>query len=247
MELFPLTIQELEIAKNAMLKYYETGNRADLASAQAEIIHCMNIDYSIKTHAEYDANVDFIKGSHGPNRMLIMLLNYYGEQYCNENALLIYCDDPRNGKTVHHNKYILSLKDPHTHNQILPGNPKKEDNPYDFNLDFVSQITVYPEGNSENTTPHAYDSFAGCYQKPFRKLDFKSAFWKKDHEHFVNYILTIDFNGKLKLLDANTLQEKRFEFTETNTQYFLQEYLKLLEVIKSDKFKYYDWETFILH
>lgn len=247
MGLSPLKIQELEIAKNAILKYYESGNRQDLVFAQAEIIHSMEIDYSIKTLSEYNKKIDFIKESHGPNRMLMMLANYYGEQYCNGNAIIIYDDDPRSGKSAHHNKYVFSLKDPNTHNQILPGNPKKENEPYDFNLKFLSQITIYPEGNAEDTTQHAYDSFAGCYQKPVRKLDFKSAFWKKDHEHNVHYIFTIDFDGNLKLLEASTLKEKRFDFISSNTQYFLQEYLKVLDIIRSGKFNYYDWETFILH
>ena len=246
--MIPLKIYELETAFAAMLKYYKSGNRQDLAVAQAEIIHSMEIDYAVKTQPENDSKEEnaFIEESHGPNRMLVMLANYYGEQYCNGNTIIIYDDDPKPGKANHHNKYIFKLKDPETHKAIYPGNPTKKDKPYDFDLEFIQQVTVYADGNQVDTTDRAYDSFANCYQETVRTLDFKSAFWKDDHKHAVNYIFTIGFNGELKLLDAKTNEEKQFTFGDLGTKYFLEKYLETLQLIKSEKFKHFSWREFIL-
>ena len=155
---------------------------------------------------------------------------------------------PYLAKANHHNYYLIELKDKDSHDKIYPGNPTKDDKPYDFNLKFIRQVTVYRDtGKQEDTTTHAYDSFAGCYQSPVRIADFKSALWKKNHEHDVNYIFKIDFDGQLHVLDARDLTEKRFTLVTDGADYLLNRYLELLTLIKEDKLTYFTWDNFILN
>ncbi len=245
-----ITQSELDKAVYGVFNYLLTRDSSHLIAAQSEIKKAKEIDFAIKTYAEYDLKEAFVPSSHGVNRMAIMLLNSYGECYLNNGQLSISADDPESGYADHTNTYTLRLKDAHTHLQIYKGNPSGAAKPYDFDTSFVSQITTYQDGRQDNTTDRAWDSFNKGYHTPSRTLDFKSALWKKDHEHFVNYILQILDTGKLIVYQPGKKdQPKQIRFLpdEAHKGYLMQ-YLNLLRYIRHFDTRLYDlsWDNFIL-
>ena len=94
-----ITIEELETAINAIFKYLETTDTKDLIKAQDTIKLTKEIDYSIRTHNEYDRiteaakrgtllETEIIESDHNVIRMAIMLLNSFGEQYLNNSEII---------------------------------------------------------------------------------------------------------------------------------------------------------------
>lgn len=219
--------------------YIETLDKKYLLDIQEEIKLAKEIDESILTKTEYANKGQFIASSHSPSRMAIFLLNYFGEHYLNQGELTIKFDDPfENYVNTHDNTYRLVLKDIDTHEKLYKGNPTSADEPYDFNSEFIRQITHYPN-NTVDTTTTAWESFVHSsnlrsgYFTPKRTFDFKSAFWKSGGEHRVNYILKLDFNGELKLFNRVSKAERVFEFkAASNSLAFYDKYFQVLSIIK---------------
>ena len=241
---------ELAFAIENIYKYLQTRDSKCLQVAQNEIKKAKEIDFSIKTYQEYRLNEAFIPSSHGVNRMAVMLLNSLGENYLEQGILTIHQDDPKLGFAEHTNTYRLVLKDIDTHINFYTGNPTAEDKPYDFDTNFISQITRYQNGNTADTTKHAWDSFNPGYKNPIRTLDFKSALWKKDHEHFVNYIFQIMDDGSMVVFAPGKRDQlKQIEFKpKPENLHYLDQYLQLLSSIKAFDSKIYNlnWDNFIL-
>ena len=227
-----------------------TGNRAFIEDIQEDIKLAKNIDYSIKTQAEYNKKQNFIESSHGPKRSAMFLLNYFGELYLHEGSLTIEADDPTTSKAVHMNTYQLSLKDLDTHIKLYQGNPTKEDRPYDFNTKFKAQKTYFIEsGKLVDTTGNPWDSFQNVYTEPYRTLDFKGAFWKSGNEHSVHYILQLQEDTNLACYIAGTKITKKiiFEPLPTALQYH-KKYFEVLELIEFfNKHWYLTWDNFIFN
>ena len=161
-----ITVAELEKLVNILQEYAVTTDKTEaeniLRKNQDLILLAKRVDYSSKTQAEND-NSEFKDRSHGLGRMLMFLLNYYGEAYLADGFLTIYDDDPRPFSSSHANTYKLELKDPETHNKFGDYNPTAEDKPYDFDSQFIKQITAYSDGNKVDTTFTAWDSFQKAY------------------------------------------------------------------------------------
>lgn len=254
-----ITIEELETAIDAVFNYLETADTKSLIKAQNSIKLTKDIDYSIRTHNEYDRiteaakkgtllETEIIESDHNVIRMAIILLNSFGEHYLNNSEITIENDDRFVGGTSHTNTYILHLKDPETHDKIFKGNPTKKDEPYDFYSQFVQQYTFYKNGSIVNTTATSWDSFNKCYQSPTRKFDFKSELWKKNHTHAVDYIIQILSTGEvvIKLARDLTVLKKFTLKTKPEMNFYLEKYLNLLKRIY--KFKRYNlpWDNFII-
>ena len=239
-----ITVAELEKLVTILQDYVATGDKNILIENQDLILLAAAVDYSSKTQAEHD-NSEFKDKSHGLGRMLMFLLNYYGEAYLADGFLTIYDDDPRTFSSSHANTYKLKLKDPGTHNKFGDYSPTAEDKPYDFDSRFIKQITAYSDGNKVDTTATAWDSFQKAYTTPIRTFDFKSAFWKSGHEHLVNYILRIDFKLNLHVINRVTKKEKAFEFIPNpEHEEFLKKYGEMLSVMW--QLGDYDWTNFII-
>ena len=239
-----ITVAELEKLVTILQDYVVTGDKNILIEHQDLILLATAVDYSLKTQAEND-NSEFKDKSHGLGRMLMFLLNYYGEAYLADGFLTIYDDDPRTFSSSHANTYKLELKDPETHNKFGEYNPTAEDKPYDFDSQFIKQITAYSDGNKVDTTVTAWDSFQKAYTTPIRTFDFKSAFWKSGHEHLVNYILRIDFKLNLHVINRVTKKEKSFEFVPSpEHEEFLKKYSEMLSVMW--QLGEYAWSNFII-
>ena len=241
-----ITVKDLEKVINIIQDYALTGDREILKQEDNKklLLLAKNVDYSAKTQAEYD-NSEFKDLSHGIGRMIMFLLNYYGEKYLDKGILTIQDDDPKPFSSSHTNTYQLVLKDPETHDKFGEYNPTAEDAPYDFNSKFIKQLTYYPDDKVVDTTATAWDSFQKAYTRPVRTFDFKSAFWKHGHEHLVNYILQIDSNSTLHLLNRITKKEKVFTFVPTpEHKEFLVKYVNLIHVMR--KFEEYAWSNFII-
>lgn len=228
-------------------KFEETNDFSYLEPIQDEIKLASYIDYSIKTPKEYKLKCDFIEDSHGPARMGVFVLSYYGEFYCNQGLLTIKKDDPSHQNNSHTNTYRLVLKDIETHTRLYTGNPTYEDDPYDFNTIFISQITEYPNGPA-NTTTHSWDSFQRCYTEPYRRLDFKSALWQSGGEHSVHYILQLPQFGPLECLKGQSHEHKEIEFKPAaNTKDYYINYLATLDLIKFFKSHNCDsWDRYLI-
>jgi hypothetical protein len=191
------------------------------------------------TKTEYANNSQFIASSHTPSRMAVFLLNYFGEHYLSQGELTVKFDDPSDNYTnKHDNTYRLILKDSDTHEKLYKGNPTPANEPYDFNSEFIRQITHYPN-KTVDTTATSWESFVHVsnlrpgYFVPKRTFDFKSAFWKSGGEHNVNYILKLDFNGELKLFNRVSKAEKNFEFkAASNASDFYNKYFQLIDIIR---------------
>jgi len=239
-----ITITELEKLIAVLQEYALTNDKELLKKHQDLILLAKDVDYSSKTQAEND-NSDFKDNSHGLGRMIMFLLNYYGESYLSDGILTIYGDDPRAFSSSHTNTYRLDLKDPETHNKFGDYSPTAEDKPYDFDSQFIKQITSYPDGNETDTTATAWDSFQKAYTTPVRTFDFKSAFWKSGHEHSVNYILQIDSKLNLHVFNRVTKEEKIIEFVPVaEHEEFLNKYSKMIDIMW--QFGEYAWSNFIL-
>ena len=239
-----ITVAELEKLVTILQDYVVTGDKNILIEHQDLILLATAVDYSSKTQAEND-NSEFKDKSHGLGRMLMFLLNYYGEAYLSDGFLTIYDDDPRTFSSSHANTYKLKLKDPGTHNKFGDYSPTAEDKPYDFDSRFIKQITAYSDGNKVDTTVTAWDSFQKTYTTPIRTFDFKSAFWKSGHEHLVNYILRIDFKLNLHVINRVTKKEKVFEFVPSpEHEEFLKKYSEMLSVMW--QLGEYAWSNFII-
>ena len=239
-----ITIEELEQVIDA-LQSYAAGDRTALEQNQDLFKLARDVDYSSKTQKEYETNSDFDPSSHGIGRMIMFLLNYYGEKYLSDGQLTISADDPKIFNTLHTNTYILKLKDPETHEQFGGYNPVAEDKPYDFDSQFIQQITYYPDKTAVDTTATAWDSFQKTYSIPARTFDFKSAFWKKGHEHFVDYILQIDSKSILHVINRSSKQERQFAFSPADGhEQFLAKYNALISIMW--QFSDYAWSNFIL-
>ena len=243
-----ITVAELEKLVNILQEYAVTTDKTEaediLRKNQDLILLAKDVDYSSKTQAENDKS-KFKDKSHGLGRMLMFLLNYYGETYLADGFLTVYDDDPRSFGSSHANTYKLELKDPETHDKFGDYSPTAEDKPYDFNSQFIKQITTYPEGNRVDTTITAWDSFQKAYTTPVRTFDFKSAFWKSGHEHSVNYILRIDFKLNLHVINRITKEEKIFEFIPNpEHEEFLKKYSEMLSVMW--QLGDYAWNNFII-
>ena len=219
--------------------YLKTSDKKYLLNIQEEIKLAKEIDESIMTKIEYASNCQFIAASHTPSRMAVFLLNYFGEHYLNQGEITIKSDDPSDRCTyTHDNTYRLVFKDIDTHEKLYKGNPTAEDDPYDFNSEFISQLTHYPN-NTTDTTATAWESFVHSpnfrprYFTPKRTFDFKSALWKSGGEHKVNYILKLDFDRELRLFNRVSKAEKCFEFIaapEVST--FYDKYFQVLDMIR---------------
>ena len=239
-----ITVAELEKLVTILQDYVVTGDKNILIEHQDLILLATAVDYSSKTQAEND-NSEFKDKSHGLGRMLMFLLNYYGEAYLADGFLTIYDDDPRTFSSSHANTYKLKLKDPETHDKFGEYNPTAEDKPYDFDSRFIKQITAYSDGNKVDTTVTAWDSFQKAYTTPIRTFDFQSAFWKSGHEHLVNYILRIDFKLNLHVSNRVTKKEKVFEFVPSpEHEEFLKKYSEMLSVMW--QLGDYAWTNFII-
>ena len=239
-----ITVAELEKLVTILQDYVVTGDKNILIEHQDLILLATAVDYSSKTQAEND-NSEFKDKSHGLGRMLMFLLNYYGEVYLADGFLTIYDDDPRTFSSSHANTYKLKLKDPETHDKFGEYNPTAEDKPYDFDSRFIKQITAYSDGNKVDTTDTAWDSFQKAYTTPIRTFDFKSAFWKSGHEHLVNYVLQIDFKLNLHVINRVTKKEKSFEFVSNpEHEEFLKKYSEMLSVMW--QLGDYAWTNFII-
>ena len=180
-----VTSAELEQMINILYDYYYTNDRKVLDNNRDLLLKIKNADYGSTTQTEYSTGQSFNETTHGPGRMIIFLLNYYGEKYLENGTLTIYEDDPKVFSNSHTNTYKLILKDPETHDTFGGYTPTADDKPYDFNSLFQSQITVYKEnGKQDNTTTTAWESFHGSklierqkgYYTPRRTFDFKSAY-----------------------------------------------------------------------
>ena len=219
--------------------YLKTSDKKYLLNIQEEMKLAKEIDGSIMTKSEYSNNGQFIAASHSPSRLAVFLLNYFGEHYLDRGELTIKSDDPSDRYTnTHDNTYRLVLKDIDTHERLYKGNPTAEDDPYDFNSEFIRQITHYPN-NTVDTTATSWESFAHepkfrpGYFTPKRTFDFKSALWKSGGEHKVNYILKLDFDRKLKLFNRLSKVEKSFKFTAASgVSTFYDKYFQVLDIIK---------------
>ena len=176
-----ISYKTIEKVLNAMYEYLQTKDKKFIEPFQEEIKFLKHIDYSITSYTEYD-NLDY--ESHAPSRILLFLINYFGEMFFNNAELTIYNDDRSLTPAYPHtNKYKLILKDIDTHNYLTPTNPTPKDEPYDFNTVFIEQYT----NNNPTEYIHAYDGFKkvedkknntfkyGAYGIPKRTLDFKSA------------------------------------------------------------------------
>lgn len=248
-----ISILELEQAIIHIYYYLKNNDITYIQDekVQAAIRLAKEIDCSIKTYREYDSQVDYIPKEHNVTRMAVMLLNTFGELYCEGGSLTIYEDDLWKGKANHTNTYELKLKEPETHLNIFKGNPSAESKPYDFDTEFKSQLTHYQDGNLTNTTRNAWDSFASCYKTPTRTLDFKSALWKKNHEHYVNYIIQIDRQGTLSVFrpkQRDNPKQIKFE-SQLENRHYLQKYLNVLACIDYLNQSKYDlsWDNFIIN
>lgn len=246
-----ITQAELNTAIYGVFNYLLDKNIDHLRAAQTEIKKAKEIDFAIKTYAEFELKEAVVPSSHGVDRMAVILLNSYGEGYFDRGTLRIIADDPKSGYADHTNTYTLVLKDAETHYQIHKGNPTGKDKPYDFDTSFLSQITEYKNGKQEDTTDRAWDSFHPGYHAPSRKLDFKSALWKKNHEHFVDYIIQILDTGEVILFQpGKKTQPKQIVFNPVDTEHVecLKQYLNLLKFIRYFDIKNYDlsWDKFIL-
>ena len=202
-----MTMTDLKIALDGVLNFLKTKDSNFLAEAQSEIKLAKELDYAIKTQTEHHEK-KFVESSHGVGRMAMFYINYLGEHYWNDGTLTIFDDDPENFKAYKHiNTYSVKFKDPETHENLFALNMDPESNPYDFDANFIQQWTKYSD-NTKDTTVHAYESFSykwdsfwvsPGYKKPHRRLDFKSAFWKSKHTHDIEYVLTLDFEGKAQV------------------------------------------------
>ena len=244
----------LDTVLEGIHNYELTKDITHIAPIQDEIKLARDIDYSIKTKSEYDNKATFDESSHNPARMAVFKLNKHGEFYIENGIVIIKNDDPCPVKNSHTNTYRLTLKDPETHLRLYRGNPTKQDEPYDFNTMFISQITHYPNGAADST-PHPWESFSNpkkgltCgYRPPARKLDFKSALWKKKGEHDTHYILQLQRNGQLVCMRSDTKEIKDFTFIPApGVEQHRVEYFKTLDLI--DFFNQHnclDWNKYII-
>ena len=244
-----ITVKELEKLIGILQEYVVTNDRELLKQNQDLILLAKDADYGAKTQQEFEKKVEFDEKTHGVGRMLMFLLNYYGEEYLNKGQLTILDDDPKVYSSSHLNTYRLELKDPDTHNNFGDYAPTADDKPYDFNSIFLKQFTKYQDDKIVDTTKTAWDSFQKAYTTPIRTFDFKSAFWKDGHEHEVNYILQIDYKLKLHVINRITKEEKQFDFIPAKGhEGFLQKYGSLLNEMwrGSGQLVEYAWSNFIL-
>ena len=91
-----ITVTELEKLVNILQEYAVTTDKTEaeniLRKNQDLILLAKDVDYSSKTQAENDKS-KFKDKSHGLGRMLMFLLNYYGETYLADGFLTVYDDD----------------------------------------------------------------------------------------------------------------------------------------------------------
>lgn len=217
-----------------------------------------DLDYQIRTYNENEQD-RFIRSDHNPGRIFMFFINYCGEKYLEDAKLTIKNDDLSEVAYKHTNTYQLKLKDKETHDALINYNPKPEDKPYDFDSIFKKQISysALHEEICRDTTATAYDKFT--YQKPKRTFDFKSAYWKKDHDHGVDYILQLDFDGNLKLFTVKTVPsltnidklDKEYNIKEDyilevkpSNNYFLEMYKQAL--IDLSTFNGITWDDLII-
>lgn len=270
-----ILMSELEFVFNSLDRYLQTNDITFLESAQSIIKKAQAIDFAIKTLPELDYAKEtgtdvFLENTHGIGRMLMFLINYYGELYCNSAILTIYNDDPPYSKFLHINTYKLCLRNPSTHDRLFATNARAEDLPYDFDTCFQRQITIATniDGSIKETltTATAYDSMPWLasanknadgtinyvfekpdYRIPRRTLDFKSAFWKSGHKHSVNYIMQLTNDNNFKVFSTNigNSNEKviAFEPLPENKIYYNLYYFW---VNKFSKFENLRWDQFIL-
>lgn len=225
------------------------GDRALLLESQELLKLAREIDYSIKTKTEYKTKQSFVEFSHGPGRLAIFLLNYFGECYLHKGLLTIKEDDPTLGRANHTNTYQLELKDLDTHLKLYKGNPTKEDDPYDFNTIFVKQISQFIDtGRIQDTTKNPWDSYQNTYTEPSRTLDFKSAFWNSGSEHEVNYILQLSSSKELICYTGGTKERKNIVFTPSaQAEDYFNKYFTTLSLINYlDQYQGLTWNNFIL-
>lgn len=225
-----------------------TSKKEYLEDIQEDLKLAREIDYSIKTKAEYAKQQEFIATSHGPKRLAMFLLSYFGEFYLAESLITIDDDDPIPGYASHTNTYRLKLKDPETHTRLYKGNPTKDDEPYDFYTEFVKQISKF-KTNIADTTDSPWDSYQHAYVNPYRKLDFKGAFWQAGNEHYTHYILQLQRSKDLVCYKSGTKITKEIKVTPTpEASGYLNRYFEVLDLIDFfSKYWYLTWESFILN
>jgi len=241
-----INVKDLEKLVDLIKVYVVSSDKSILEKNQDLILAARDADYSAKTQKEFDNQSKFDESSHGIGRMIMFLLNHYGEHYLDGGELTIFVDDPKVFSSAHDNIYRLALKDADTHDNFGDEyNPTAEDKPYDFDSRFIKQTTRYSDDNTVDTTATAWDSFQKAYTTPTRTFDFKSAFWKSGHEHFVNYILQIDSNLNLHVINRITKEEKQFNFIALESHKgYLDKYKSMLNTMY--ELGDYAWSNFIL-
>lgn len=225
------------------------GDRALLVETQELLKLAREIDYSIKTKAEYKTKQSFIESSHGPSRLAVFLLNNFGECYLHKGLLTIEEDDPTFGLANHTNTYRLELKDLDTHLKLYKGNPTKEDEPYDFNTVFIKQVTQFTDtGRILDPTKNPWDSYANAFTEPSRTLDFKSAFWNSGSEHDVNYILQLSASKELLCYTGGTRKRKNIVFSpDIQAKDYFNKYFATLDLVNYlNQYQGLTWNNFIL-
>ena len=244
----------LQAAILSIFKYLKYKNKQVLLENQANIKKARDILDTIKTPEELSHNI-FIKKDHGVLRGSFFLLHNFGECYLNSGTLTIHTDDPIKRSADHSNTYKLISKNEKATLNLYTGNARSEDNPYDFDTEFVSQIThYYTTASSVDTTKTAFDSFKSKYITPKRKIDLKTAFWKQGHEHDVDYIIKINKDGTLTVFNTKYSSEsKNVEFipADKKCETFLTRYKGLAQTISyfkelEKKGEDLSWEAFIL-
>ena len=243
----------LETVLRNIYNFEQTKDFAYISFIQNEIKLARDLDYSIKTKREYAQNATFIESTHNPARMCMFLHNRHGEFFMDGGTLTIKNDDPQPMTNSHTNTYRLALKDPETHNRLYEGNPTSEDEPYDFNTEFISQITNYPNGSADSTA-HAWESFSsptrsGGYKIPARKIDFKGAFWSKGGEHNTQYILQLTDDERLICERSYTKERKEITFTPAEgAKVYYQKYFEVLQWINFfNQNKCDTWNKYIIN
>lgn len=199
--------------------------------------------------------------NHTPKRSLLFLFNIFMERYFDGGTLIIKCDDHAkvdyNIKARHEATYILKKREPEDLEVLSPGNKPYDEENYDFDTKFVKQLTYFPDSKSwVDTTTRPFDTFGGGYKDELaRKIEAKTALWKSGHEHKSNYVLQLDFNGKLVVYkrfydrDNNCwvnlkLDRSQYEFIPTadNAKY-LQKYLNALKLFIDPPEELLTWEV----
>ena len=252
----------IEPVVDAMYTYLKTGDNTYIKKYQEEIKTLQAIDASINTYAEYGGQ-DY--DNHKPTRIIIFLINFFGEMYLKNAKITIYDDEPTSRFfNSHENTYILSLKDEESHMKLGGYNPTEKDKPYDFDTEFKKQITHYKDsGRVDDTTIHPWNGFNRSkkkgYNTPTRTIDFKSVFYNSGkHTHNCDYLikLTKDKEFLLYNMRANQLKTNLSSVPCTNCvvevnngKDYLNKYLYYINVVEeinrcwSDK---NNWKYFII-